>query len=134
MFANARPTCFLKIELFILPFLCSPSLLLPLAPEIPMRIILLPIPLILGIFKSKKKYGLVMSYAIHRWVGMELIDYFQLLLGFKDASGFIIIESHPDESDKANLRAVIKSMDLKIISNGLTDDHLGYIREFFIVC
>jgi SAM-dependent methyltransferase len=85
-------------------------------------------------FKSNKKYDLVMSYAIHRWVGIELIDYVRLLLSFKDASGFIIIESHPDESDKANLRSALKSLDLKNISNGLTDDHLGYIREFFIIC
>ena len=85
-------------------------------------------------FKSNKKYDLVMSYAIHRWVGIELIDYVRLLLSFKDASGFIIIESHPDASDIANLRSALKSLDLKIISNGLTDDHLGYIREFFIIC
>ncbi len=85
-------------------------------------------------FKSNKKYDLVMSYAIHRWVGMELMDYIQLLLSFKDASGFIIIESHIEESDKVNLRAALKSLDLKIISNGMTDDHLGHIREFFILC
>ena len=85
-------------------------------------------------FKSNKKYDLVMSYAIHRWVGMELIDYIQLLLSFKDASGFIIIESHIEESDKVNLRAALNSLDLKIVNNGITDDHLGHIREFFIVC
>ena len=85
-------------------------------------------------FMSIKKYDLVMSYAIHRWVCIELIDYVKLLLSFKDASGFIIIESHPDESDIANLRATLNSLGLKIINNVITDYHLGHIREFFIVC
>lgn len=84
-------------------------------------------------FQSSTKYDLVMSFAVHRWVGISIEKYIELLLSFKNDSGLIIIESHSDDLDKASLSKAISSLNLEILFQGITDDHLGYVRDFYVV-
>ena len=84
-------------------------------------------------FQSTEKYDLVMSFAIHRWVGLGIIEYLRLLESYKKEKGFVIIESHPDDVDKSSLREAITNSVLRIVSEGVTDDHLGHLRDFYIL-
>lgn len=84
-------------------------------------------------FQFKYKYDLVMSFAIHRWVGIEIDEYLVLLENFKKDKGFLIIESHPGDEDKLSLKRALTNSNLKIISEGVTDDHLGHLRDFYIL-
>lgn len=84
-------------------------------------------------FKCKYKYDLVMSFAIHRWVGIGIDEYLGLLENLKKDTGFLIIESHPDDEDKLSLKTALTNSKLKIVSEGATDDHLGHLRDFYIL-
>lgn len=84
-------------------------------------------------FKSSYKYDLVMSFAIHRWVGLDLVEYLSLLEDYKKEKGFLIIESHPEEQDKLTLKATVENSKFNIIARGVTDDHLGHLRDFYIL-
>lgn len=84
-------------------------------------------------FQCKYKYDLVMSFAIHRWVGIGIDEYLGLLENFKKDTGFLIIESHPNDEDKLSLKTALTNSKLKIVSEGITDDHLGHLRDFYIL-
>lgn len=84
-------------------------------------------------FQCTRKYDLVMSFAIHRWVGIGIKEYLGLLMSFKKDKGLIIIESHPYDQDKLFLKEAIANSTLKKISEGVTDDHLGNLRDFYIL-
>lgn len=84
-------------------------------------------------FQCNYKYDLIMSFAIHRWVGLGINEYLEFLANFKKENGLVIIESHPDEQDKFSLKIAIEKSNFNIVSYGLTDDHLGYLRDFYIL-
>ena len=82
-------------------------------------------------YEIPEKVDLVMSFAIHRWVGIGLNEYIDLLTKFKKEDGLILIESHPDNDDRSSLEEAIIKSNLRIINKGITDDHLGSIRSFY---
>lgn len=85
------------------------------------------------LFESRHKYDFVMSFAMHAWVGIEIEEYLNLLINFKNRDGLIIIESHIGNKDRENLKNAIFKSDLIIIEEGTTDDHLGNIRDFYLL-
>jgi SAM-dependent methyltransferase len=85
------------------------------------------------LFKTTKKYDLVMSFAIHGWVGIPLNEYLTLLKGLISRNGIIIIESHISEEDKKNLKESINQVGFHIVRSGTTDDHLGDERVFYVL-
>lgn len=84
-------------------------------------------------FQSNYKYDLVMSFAIHRWVGLGIEEYLGLLEHFKKEKGFLIIESHPEEQDKLALKIALNNSRFETVAYGFTDDHLGNLRDFYIL-
>lgn len=84
-------------------------------------------------FDLNKKYDIIFSFAIHRWVGESLDNYLNRLMFYLKPDGKILIESHPNEDVKELKTFLSKSKNVKIIKEGITDDHLGKIRGFFYI-
>lgn len=79
------------------------------------------------------RYDVVMSFSVHQWVGIPIEDYLELVLKFKKENGIIFIESHGGNEDRSNLIDAIKKSNLTIISEGITDDYAGVLRDFYIL-
>lgn len=84
-------------------------------------------------FVANHKYDVVMSLAIHKWVGLDLQDYLKSIHSLLTSGGLLLIESHllfklqgemlQPELSKCTL--------FEIIERGEVDDHEGTLREFF---
>jgi 2-polyprenyl-3-methyl-5-hydroxy-6-metoxy-1,4-benzoquinol methylase len=87
-------------------------------------------------FKSEKKYDVIFSLAIHKWVGMTFETYIAKLLTHLNKKGLILLESHIIYSKNKNEEMeerLLKIKGIKIIDKGLIDDHNGFVREFYWV-
>jgi len=85
------------------------------------------------IFKSKKKYDIVMSLAIHKWVGMDFDLYLEKIHSHLKKGGLLLLESHIiyyNQGDKI-LDNLDKNKYFKILEKGRIDDHDGQIRDFY---
>jgi len=85
------------------------------------------------IFESQKKYDLVMSLAIHRWVGLDFQEYFNRIHKFLKKGGLLLVESHViyNKGGDRIESLLAKNKNYKIIEKGEIDDHDGKFREFF---
>lgn len=79
-----------------------------------------------------RSYDLVMSYAIHGWVDMEIETYIIFLKDHSKQNGYIIIESHNNIEDINNLKSALSNLKMNVHYTGISDDHLGNLRNFFI--
>ena len=85
-------------------------------------------------YQPDKKYDLIFSFAIHKWVGLELNEYIKLLFNLLKKDGIILIESHTLNRRTDGLEEFLKNNeDIKILEKGITDDHHGNLRKFFYI-
>jgi len=84
-------------------------------------------------YDSKKKYDLIMSLAIHRWVGLELQEYLRKIHLLLKKGGLLLIESHIVYNKGGdNMSSSLRKSELfEVIEEGAIDDHEGQYREFF---
>jgi len=86
-------------------------------------------------FKPEKKYDLIFSFAVHGAIGIDLKEYLEKVKSYLKPNGMILIESHSlkwDENSDIAL-AIKKDSSFEILKKGTIDDHLGAIRQFFLV-
>ncbi|MFW6008538.1 MAG: methyltransferase domain-containing protein [archaeon] len=85
------------------------------------------------IFKTTKKYDVVLSLAIHQWVNLKFEDYIERINFFLKKNGVLLIESHFifDKSGDRIYSKLKKIKEFKILQKGIIDDDNGRIREFF---
>ncbi|MFP4403915.1 MAG: class I SAM-dependent methyltransferase [Candidatus Woesearchaeota archaeon] len=83
-------------------------------------------------YASKKKYDVIFSFAIHKWVGESLDNYLKRLFSLLKKGGIILFESHI--GDKQELLNYLKNnKNIIIIKQGITDDHDAELRYFFYI-
>ena len=85
-------------------------------------------------FKSNKKYDLIMSLAIHAWIGMNFEDYFKKIHSCLKEDGLILVESHMigiSHGDHEIEKQLKRLEFFKIVEKGEIDDKKGAVREFF---
>lgn len=87
-------------------------------------------------YTSNKRFDIILSLAIHKWVGMRLEAYLEKINYLMKDDGYLFLESHiilsNDFSEKIDKK--INNVNfLKLVDRGLTDDHNGKKREFFIL-
>jgi hypothetical protein len=84
-------------------------------------------------YASSKKYDLILSLAVHNWVGLNFKEYLYKLFKLMHKNSIVLLESHIIYNKKGDfLKEKILSTNLfKIIDFGIIDDHNGKIREFF---
>lgn len=80
-----------------------------------------------------KKYDLIMSLAIHKWVGLEFDEYLKKIHSFLKKKGKLLLESHIIYEGKGDYtESLLKENQLfEILEKGAIDDHEGQYREFF---
>jgi 2-polyprenyl-3-methyl-5-hydroxy-6-metoxy-1,4-benzoquinol methylase len=80
-----------------------------------------------------KKYDLVMSLAIHKWVGLEFDEYLDRIHALLNKNGKVLIESHIIYQNKGDYIEPLlkKNQKFEIVEKGVIDDHDGQYREFF---
>ncbi len=88
--------------------------------------------------KTDKKYDLIFSFAIHRWVGMTLDSYLNRLSSLLKIKGKLLIESHIIEDRTFPLKSELdqylnrkENNNFKIMHEGIIDDSQGDLRKFF---
>lgn len=86
-------------------------------------------------FKSNKKYDLILSLAIHKWVGLTFEKYLNKISCFMHKDTLLLLESHAIYyNDGDYLKDKINNFNfLKIIDSGIVDDHNGISREFYFL-
>ena len=84
-------------------------------------------------FKTTRKYDLIMSLAIHRWVGTSLDKYLEKIHSHLKKEGLLLMESHIIYCNEGDylLPKLEKNEKFEIIDKGDIDDHDGKYREFF---
>lgn len=84
-------------------------------------------------FTTDKKFDVVMSLAIHKWVGMEFEDYLKKIHGLLKKGGLVLMESHLIYGKTGDLikDKLSKSKLFEIVEEGAIDDHGGNYREFY---
>ena len=80
-----------------------------------------------------KKYDMVMSLAIHRWVGLDFQEYLKKIHSFLRKDGLLLIESHVIYANSGDyiLPSLKKSKLFTVIEEGIIDDFEGKHREFY---
>ncbi len=81
--------------------------------------------------KSKEKYDIVFSFAVHHWVGVSFKEYLKKIHGLLKPNGLLLLESQDLKVD--NIGDKVESIkDLyTVVNKGITDDHMGMKREYF---
>ena len=82
--------------------------------------------------QTDKKYDLIITMAIHGHLGISLGQYISKISQFLTPNGKIFIESHPGLEDGNILKEELTQLNLNIIHHGITDDHAGNIRSFYL--
>lgn len=82
-------------------------------------------------FITDKKFDIVLSFAIHKWIGESTQKYLSRLSRHLKKDGYILIESHAGKDRQYLEREIRAHPHLKIIKQGYTDDHQGDIRDFY---
>jgi cyclopropane fatty-acyl-phospholipid synthase-like methyltransferase len=84
-------------------------------------------------FIPQNKYDIVMSLAVHKWVGLDFQEYLKKIHSVLKEGGFLLIESHLlFMLQGEDLESDLKGCEIfEMIEKGLIDDHEGTLREFF---
>ena len=79
------------------------------------------------------KYDLILSLAIHKWVGMDFKSYLKRIHSFLKEDGKLLLESHGiSYYEGDNLEDSLNKIKFfTIIKKDIIDDQQGRIREFF---
>ncbi len=91
-------------------------------------------------FETEKKYNIVMSYAVHWWVWMEINSYLQKIYDLLENNWILIIESHyiyvwkkwKDDKDLKN--QILAFNKFEIIKEWISDDDKNWVLRNFYVC
>ena len=80
------------------------------------------------------RYDLVLSLAIHKWIGMDIQSYLARLHRLLNPNGLLLIESH-HQADKTHLQNEVENATeiFEIIRTGLSDDNGGKTRLFYLL-
>ena len=102
---------------------------------------------IAGDFKTinlQKKYDMIFSFAVHKWIGLPLEEYFSRLYNMLNEGGIVLFETHGINSYDKGLETVLESVihgKFESIRNGDIDDGFkggGNTRKFYylkkVVC
>ena len=88
-------------------------------------------------FTNDKKYDIVFSFAIHKWIWMNFQDYISKLYSFIKDWWYLILETHIFNYKNWNEESlddeIKKFWKLEIIKKWISDDHEWRYREFFIL-
>jgi SAM-dependent methyltransferase len=84
-------------------------------------------------YSPEKRYDMIMSLAIHKWVGLEFDEYLKRIHILLKKGGLLLMESHIIYNNKGDhIEALLNESPLfDIIEKGEIDDHDGKYREFF---
>lgn len=84
-------------------------------------------------YSSKKKYDMIMSLAIHKWVGLEFDEYLKRIHTLLKHKGLLLMESHIIYNEEGDyIEPLLRKNSLfEIVEKGVVDDHDGFYREFF---
>jgi hypothetical protein len=84
-------------------------------------------------YSAKKKYNMIMSLAIHKWVGLEFDEYLKRIHTLLEKGGLLLMESHIIYNNKGDYIGPLleESSLFEIVDRGEIDDHNGQYREFF---
>ncbi|MFC1807294.1 class I SAM-dependent methyltransferase [Candidatus Omnitrophota bacterium] len=82
-------------------------------------------------FSANYKYDIILSFAVHRWVGISFNDYILKIKSFLKPDGLLLIESQDVKQD--NLLDKLNGVKnlFEIVSSGETSDHMGLQRTFY---
>ena len=84
-------------------------------------------------FNPNKKYDVIISTAIHKWVGLNLEDYYELISSWLTTTGTILFESHANKEDIENIEYFLNTREDLTYYKGYVDDQLGSIRAYFLI-
>ncbi|MFP4555865.1 MAG: class I SAM-dependent methyltransferase [Bacteroidales bacterium] len=84
-------------------------------------------------FTPNKKYDIVFSLAIHKWVELDFQEYLNKIRTYLNTGGLLLMESHLLFSLQGeDLEPQLKRCEhFELVEKGQIDDHEGAIREFF---
>jgi len=84
-------------------------------------------------YSSNKRYDMIMSLAIHKWVGLKFDEYLERIHSLLKEGGLLLMESHIIYNNKGDyIEPLLKKSTLfEIVERGEIDDHNGQYREFF---
>jgi len=84
-------------------------------------------------YNPNKKYDVIISTAIHKWVGLNLEDYYELISSWLTTNGTVLFESHATNEDIEKIEYFFKSQENLTFIKGYIDDQLGSIRAYFLI-
>jgi FkbM family methyltransferase len=87
-------------------------------------------------FAGEKKYDLILSFAVHHWVGVSIFEYAKSLSEILNVNGLVVMESHALRTiDRwfGGKVAVFELLGFKVINSGEVNDDPSMNRKFVIL-
>lgn len=84
--------------------------------------------------KLSKKFDMICSFAVHKWIGLPLEEYFMRLYNLLNERGIILFESHGIDTDDTNIEVDLRSAiegRFEIVQSGDIDDGFKRPRKFY---
>lgn len=90
-----------------------------------------------GDFKTinlQRKFDMICSFAVHKWIGLPLEEYFSRLYNMLNERGIVLFETHGIDTYDKDIEGVLESViqdKFEVISSGDIDDGFKRPRKFY---
>ena len=82
-------------------------------------------------YKTNKQYDIILSLAVHYYVGCSLDEYFKQVKKLLSKDGVLLFETHKREWENNRTDLSLIEKHFEIIESDLIDDSLGQIRKYY---